>query len=190
MIRIGIDNGTKGAIVALDHRRVAVVQARMPRLNKNPDIREIARVLKMAIDKSGGDVYCILEHAQAFPQQGRSSAFNYGTGYGAVQAALIMLDIPHEIQTPRTWQKAIGLTCPSTVKGKNDRRAWMKQAVIELVKRRLPSLDLTPGQVRKPHDGLADAGAMALAAFDQYPPPIATSIEDEKPQRRGPPRRK
>jgi hypothetical protein len=55
---------------------------------------------------------------------------------------------------------------------------WMAQALrdqpgegkaraVALVQSRLPDLDLTPGRRRKPHDGLADAGALAIWALDR-----------------------
>jgi hypothetical protein len=52
--------------------------------------------------------FAVLEHAQAFPKMGVSSAFNYGRGYGAIQMALAAAGIPFDIVVPRKWQAALG----------------------------------------------------------------------------------
>jgi hypothetical protein len=44
-----------------------------------------------------------------------------------------------------------------------------KARAVALCSTRLPGLDLTPGRRRKPHDGLADAGALALWALGRRP---------------------
>lgn len=103
MLYIGIDNGSSGAIATLvdvgagsDHRGVF-------RVDKMPatDAELLALLEAIAAE---GRVLATLEHAQAFPRMGTSSAFNYGRGYGAMQMALHAARIPFDIVTPAKWQ--------------------------------------------------------------------------------------
>lgn len=167
MIRIGIDNGANGAIVALNRRHEVVCAELMPTLDpgvkrngkrgtkKVLDMRMVVDLFKR-LNESDPDVFVVLEHAQVFPKEGRSTAFTAGRSYGAMEMALVAIGIPYEIVRPRAWQKAI----LSGIEGDNTKvRSVMK------CRRRLPDLDLTPGKRRKPHDGLSDAGCMALYAL-------------------------
>ena len=55
------------------------------------------------------------------------------------------------------WRVAAGM---NTRSGKAD--------TLEMVQRRLPNLDITPGRLRTPHMGLVDAAGIALAARAQH----------------------
>ena len=55
------------------------------------------------------------------------------------------------------WRVAAGM---HTRSGKAD--------TLEMVQRRLPNLDITPGRLRTPHMGLVDAAGIALAARAQH----------------------
>lgn len=102
---IGIDNGSSGGIAALD------VNGAIFRVDPMPatDV-ELLAILEAMRSAAAGASYCfaMLEHAQAFPKMGVSSAFNYGKGYGAVQMALAAAGIPFDIVTPRKWQAGLG----------------------------------------------------------------------------------
>lgn len=168
MRRIGIDNGAKGAIVAIDGKAQPVIVEPMPVINvgvtrkgkkgtKNVlDMHRVVAVLREVRDASGGDVFAVLEHAQVFPGEGRSTAFTAGRSYGALEMALVSLGIPYEIVRPRAWQKAV----LSGVEG-----ADTKARSVIMCRRSFPTIDLTPGRRRKPMDGVADAACMALHAL-------------------------
>lgn len=168
MRRIGIDNGAKGAIVVIDGKTQPVTVEPMPVINvgvtrkgkkgtKNVlDMHRVVDVLREARDTSGGDVFAVLEHAQVFPGEGRSTAFTAGRGYGAMEMALVSLGIPYEIVRPRAWQKEV----LSGVEG-----ADTKARSVIKCRRTFPTIDLTPGRRRKPMDGVADAACMALHAL-------------------------
>ena len=168
--RIGIDNGARGAIVVIDGARKPTTIEPMPVVNvgvvrkgkkgtKNIlDMRRVVDVLKEARDQAGGDVFAVLEHAQVFPGEGRSTAFTAGRGYGAMEMALVSLGIPYEIVRPRKWQSAV----LNGVEG-----ADTKARSVIKCRREFPTIDLTPGRRRKPMDGIADAACMALYATMQ-----------------------
>ena len=98
---VGIDNGINGAIAVIDDRGAIIRVDKMPAI----DAEVLALLVAIALDT--GDVRAMLEHAQAFPKMGTSSAFNYGKGYGAMQMALHAAGIPYEIVVPRKWQAAL-----------------------------------------------------------------------------------
>lgn len=197
MLRVGIDNGHKGAIVALDATGQAVWQTRMPihklGAKNHLDLRTVYGMLEQLRDLSAGDLYVVLEYAQVMPAQGAVSGFTTGYGYGAICMALIGLGIPHEIQRPREWQKTIKIKVPPGLKGPA-RKAAIKVAVMEVVERRIPSLRLIPAGCSVRQDGLADAGGIALAALAARPPmaarsPIQLPTANQPGPRRVPPRR-
>lgn len=170
MLRVGIDNGLDGAIVALDRMERPVVAEIMPVLPGRKRVLDMPALWQIFVGirrryRSG--IYAVLEQAQVMPRQGAVSGMTTGEGYGAVQMALIASGIPFEVLRPRKWQEYVEIS--GRGKTKDERRADVKQQVIQLVQRRVPSLDLTPGTKRKPHDGLADACAMALAATVRKP---------------------
>jgi crossover junction endodeoxyribonuclease RuvC len=163
MIRGGIDNGLDGAIVAIDRTYSVVCSEVMPVIGSTKRqidmvaLLEVLASIQRLCRPSG--LFFVLERAQAMPKQGGVSMFNYGMGYGAVQMALMALKIPHEIVGPRPWQKAVGVIAGGDTKAQ----------AIAIVQRRIPTLDLTPGKKRVPHNGLADAGCMALHASSIRP---------------------
>lgn len=58
-----------------------------------------------------GQLEAWLERSQASPQMGRSSAFNYGVGFGSVLGILMSrAAIPIHFVTPAKWKKGIGLS--------------------------------------------------------------------------------
>ncbi len=171
-MRIGIDNGAKGAIVAINPSLKPHLVEPMPvidvgvmrkgkRGTKNVlDMRRVCTLLRELRDNSNGDIFACLEHAQVFPGEGRSTAFTAGRGYGAMEMALVSLGIPYEIVRPRKWQTTI----LSGVEG-----ADTKARSVLKCQRQFPTIDLTPGRRRVPMDGIADAACMALYAHTIRP---------------------
>ena len=183
MIRIGIDNGANGAIVAIgdDHRIVAsylmpVIDVGVRRTRSNPkphqtktykgtkrilDRQAVLRLLRDLIAQSRDDIFAVLEEARAGQKEGRGSIFTSGRGYGAMEMALDALGIPFQIEKPSIWQRAVlrGVEGTDT-----------KARAIVYAQRMYPDLDMLPGKKRKPHDGLADACCMAHYALTIRPP--------------------
>lgn len=148
---VGIDPGKRGAIVAIRGGSVVLAE-RLPWLGKaGMDLASVAAILRSVYGAA-----TVVERAHAMPGQGVASMFRYGEGYGALQGVLAALGMPYVTAPPRTWQRAIYGTLAKGAKP--------KPYAIQACRQRLPDLDLTPGQVRKPHDGLADAGCLALYA--------------------------
>lgn len=168
MKRIGIDNGANGAIVVIDEKRNPVLVEPMPVLNVGVTrkgkkgtkrILDMARVCRLFKElREEDDVFAVLEHAQVFPGEGRSTAFTAGRSYGALEMCLVAHGIPYAIVRPRAWQKVILTGVEGT-----DTKA---KSVLKC-QRTFPTIDLTPGRRRKPMDGVSDAACMALYALTQ-----------------------
>jgi crossover junction endodeoxyribonuclease RuvC len=162
---VGIDPGKTGAAVALDDRGIPVdwVAANHPDEGyANGGVywpTRMADWLREVKDTRGGIALAVLEKQQARPMEGRSSILTTGRGQGLWEGALSALGIPFVLVPPATWTRAIFGSMP---KG-TDRKA----RAVETSLSRLPALELTWGRRRKPHDGLADAGCLALYAIKQ-----------------------
>jgi len=167
MLRIGIDNGADGGIVVIDGKMKIVSAEVMPVMDvgvTRNGRRGRKRVLDMRLTmrlfrewkEADEDIFAVLEHAQVFPGEGRSTAFNAGRSYGAMEMALVASGIPYDIVRPRKWQTEV-------LKGVQGQDT--KARAVAKCQRELPDLELTWGRRRKPHSGLADAACMALHAI-------------------------
>lgn len=182
MVYVGIDNGNEGAIVALDAGRVAVLAELTPLIDVG-NTKGGKKATKLILDETrawdilsslaqahGPELFVVLEKAQSMPDQGIASAFQYGTGYGCWRMALTALARTHgigwELAHPATWQKSMLRDIEG---GDTKARAILK------CQRSIPSLELIPGRRKKPHEGLADAGCMALYGMHLRPPPAVVA---------------
>lgn len=167
---MGVDNGLDGAVVVLNEHRKVVHAERMPTFG---DRRQLDRRRLLAELRAFSGCVAWLEYAQAMPRQGAVSAFRYGTSYGATAMALDAVGISFEVVKPQAWQRAVGIHLPNGWGGsKVRRRAELKRRAIAHCRRALPALDLMPGRLRNPHDGIADAACMALGCMAAHPPTL------------------
>lgn len=162
-----VDPGKSGAIVIIDeHRKPFLVWAaddkgsdiRPPGyLLGDFDARSFVREIESVIDGHSFGAF-VVETPFVLASGGVTSALTIGKNYGAIIACLSVVCIAWQEVTPASWSaKMIG----SPPKGGWPPKA-KKQAAIDLCRRELPALDLVlPGR-RVPHDGIADAGALAL----------------------------
>lgn len=171
VISVGIDNGLYGAIVALDvnFRVVAycdtpVVVLTKTKKGKKHNISDFTPaamndalwdVINRAI--SGAENYEMkawLEVAQAMPQQGLSSTFKTGRGFGLWEGILAANHFRYDIVHPKTWTKTLLHDVPA---GEPKQRTMIKAQ--RLFGSTLP--------LTKPHgrtlslDGRADAALIA-----------------------------
>jgi crossover junction endodeoxyribonuclease RuvC len=143
---MGIDPGLRGAYACLGPENIAEP---MPIESGEIDIRRLySSILRYTPD------LVMVEWAQAMPKQGVASTFKYGMGFGKILGMLETRDLPHQLVRPRAWKASV---LAGTKKDKD--------AAINYVRRKYPSIDLTPGARRKPHDGIADAVCIAEYAL-------------------------
>jgi len=144
---LGIDPGHKGALVLLDGSTPLQVE-RMPSTPKvGLDLAQVRDWLE-----AWRPDHTVVERAQAMPGQGVSSIASYLRDYGALLGILCALRLPHETVHPSTWH--------AQLVGK--RGGDPKARALEVVRQRLPLLQLVPPRCRVPHDGIVDAACLAL----------------------------
>lgn len=140
---IGIDPGKKGAISLITFKGRYETWD-MPVLpNGEIDSRAIYDILYQF-----ENIKCVLEKSQPMPQQGVTSVFNYGRGYGKIQSILEILKIPYAEIRPTQWKKEFGLI-------KKD-----KKQSVTLAKKLFPGAELVTPRGRL-IDGRAEALLMA-----------------------------
>jgi len=109
---IAIDPGKSGGIAVLENRKVQAYKC-------PPTFKEMAKLIKL-IKKNTH--LCILERVHAFPTDGRSSAFKFGTNYGAWMGILESNNVNYELVLPRKWQEDFQLP-----KEKKERKQELKK---------------------------------------------------------------
>ena len=102
MMICGIDPGASGA-VALLYRDSAEVHD-MPMLGKEVNGAEVAALLT---EFSPNHIW--VEQINSFGM-GRTSAFNFGRGFGILLGVIQALRIPVTLVTPQKWKKSYGLS--------------------------------------------------------------------------------
>jgi Holliday junction resolvasome RuvABC endonuclease subunit len=98
----------------------------------------------------------VIEKVHAFTGQGVSSTFKFGANYGGLLGILGAMSADYILVVPRTWKKI--------VLGANYEHD--KLGTIAFLRHQYPTVNLlaTP-RSKKPHDGMADALAIAHYGF-------------------------
>lgn len=153
---IGIDPGQNGGLACLSPQRVEVVP--MPKLSKleaeyagTPiDWAEVYRLLSLWKVWTADAV--TIEKVHAMPKQGVSSTFKFGANYGGLLACFGAMHAEYELVVPRVWKRVV----------LGEEYSHDKEGTALFVKDRHPQVNLlaTP-RSKKPHDGMADAIAIA-----------------------------
>lgn len=89
---VGIDPGIQGAICVLDEKENLI------EYYLNPSGLLLHRILKDVQPRA-----VFIEKAQTMPKQGIVSAFNYGSGFGELIAAVNIAEIRYYLVSPRRW---------------------------------------------------------------------------------------
>lgn len=147
---VGIDPGLSGALCLLARDRLEIVD--MPAA-AGIDPYELARIL---INWGPVDRVCV-ERQQASPQQGRTSAFTTGRGFGMLEGVLAVLERPVMYVTPAVWTRDLHVGAD-------------KQLHIRRAKERWPQHD---NLFLKSKDGRADAALIALWCAEQLRDQVA-----------------
>ena len=165
-VYIGIDPGKDGAVVVLNQYGKALASYLTAkeftiRLGKGSKRDYTAACMVRAFHLMSTEytvVIAVLEKQWARPKQGVSSTFSSGVGYGLWKGILSAKGIPFIEVSPRTWTGCVLKDVSGDGKGRS----------VYVASQRVPTLDLTPGSKRKPHDGLADAACLALYGLEHY----------------------
>ena len=110
---LAIDPGKSGGIAILSEDSVEAYKC-------PPTFKEMAELIKK-ISKNNSYI-CVLEKVHAFPTDGRSSLFKFGTNYGAWMGILESNNIEYELVMPKKWHHDFHLP-----KEKRERKQELKK---------------------------------------------------------------
>lgn len=159
MIVAGIDPGKTGALVwcEIEDGRVRTVRGCRSEeafvVGKEyalPAMRDALRTIYPGM--------VVVEAQQAMPATlrgrplGSASTASIMRACGLWEGLLAGLEIPYRVVRPATWMRAMLAGAPGEGKERS----------IAVAGRLLPGLSLTPGRLRRPHSGLADAACLAI----------------------------
>ncbi|MDE2105511.1 MAG: hypothetical protein KGL39_50255 [Patescibacteria group bacterium] len=123
---LGIDPGLSGGLCFLSaasgQPRRVISADDIPTFGVDAKRRVDALAVAKLIQACPPD-FAVIERAQAMPDQGSSSGFNYGRAVGALEAVVLGMEIPLEIVEVSAWKKAHGLI-------KTDKEASRQKALL------------------------------------------------------------
>jgi len=145
-IIIGIDPGASGGVSWINSHSNEIYTEPCPKTNI-----EMAELIRNIVKNDTIGVQAYLELVHAFPTDGRSSLFKFGTNYGKWQGILASFGIEPIFVTPQKWQKSYG----ELPKIKKERKNEMKN-----IARKLSGLKVTLKT--------ADAILITIYGYSQY----------------------
>jgi crossover junction endodeoxyribonuclease RuvC len=108
MIKLGIDPGLSGALVALlDDQPIEWMN--MPTYQVGKHNRVNCAAVAGWIRNLDQPIQAYMELVGAMPNQGVTSMFSFGHASGSIMGVLAALEIPHTLVTPQAWKKHAGL---------------------------------------------------------------------------------
>lgn len=163
MIYVAVDPGLTGAIAALDDSRAVLLAESLPIIRHGslawvdaPTLDEF--LAPLAAHRVAG---VWLERAQASPQMGRSSAFNYGVSFGSLLSVFQLRAWRLEFVAPAAWKRSFGL-------GRD------KADALDEARLRFPGVRLD----RSKDHGLAEA--LLIAEYVSRPPAVPVADADAR----------
>jgi crossover junction endodeoxyribonuclease RuvC len=152
---IGIDPGKTGAIAILSTDtngvgRLFIWDMPINEITGDPCPFELHAILK---NSTNFNALAYLELVGARPNQGVVSTFNFGVGFGIVQAALAINQIPITMVRPSDWKPRMRIPSGGT-------KTQKKAKAMDRAGQLLPfCTDMWP---LKKHDGRAEAALIAV----------------------------
>ena len=150
---LGIDPGKTGGLAVLDVHGKVVSLTPMPMQAKEFDVNTLFQIIQGIPEGS----MVVMERVNAFPGQGVSSVWSFAYGVGLIHGLVRASQVPLELVSPVTWQKA---TCGPTGGDKSVTAAWAA--------RMFPGAPIVPKGCRKPHEGIVDALGIAWFGLLKY----------------------
>jgi hypothetical protein len=149
---IGIDPGLTGAVATISEDGATVFDTPITLIGDGKKQKHDFLAQSMAVllgaHAGRGDVIAAIELVHSMPEQGISSAFSFGRGFGMWEGMLAAFRIPYERVAPQRWKKLLLSDMP---KDKDSSRIRAQQL--------FPKAELS----LKKHHGRGDA--LLLAEF-------------------------
>lgn len=157
---VGIDPGRTGAVVAVSDDSDAMVYRSRLAAGWSGDSERLDAWRQLLDDVGGSAHVAVVWVETQHVRQGQRGQVRHVREAGMWCGWVLAYGL--ELREPKAagregWRVAAGMTARA---GKAD--------TLEMVQRRLPNLDITPGRLRTPHMGLVDAAGIALAARAQH----------------------
>ena len=124
MITIGIDPGKGGGIVFINGDKI-IEMYKCP--NTIEEMAELLEPYRMTWE-STIPITAYIEQVHAFPSDGRSSVFKFGTNYGIWQGLLASNKIETKFIAPQVWMKSLDLP-----KSKVERKKQIKKVAQSVI---------------------------------------------------------
>ncbi len=153
MVYIGIDNGLKGALVAVESPGEILKACAMPTRGKSKGNEvDAAAISNFLLSWMAHNITVILETPGKFAK-GVQAISSMWDSYGAIRGVLESRGIRHHRITPQSWQKVMLVGCKT---------GDTKPAALLRAKQLWPQETwLETPRCRVPHEGLIDAALIA-----------------------------
>lgn len=160
---IGIDPGSKGAVVVLDERGVIDSSFTFLKGTKEIDYELIAMMFNSY--KPAEDYIVGIEEVHAIYGSAAKATFNFGHICGFLRACCYCNDLNHILVPPKTWQKFVWINEDIVFK-KNSKKVDTKATSLNAAGRLFPNQSFrATKRSTTSHDGIVDA---ALIAYYTY----------------------
>lgn len=155
MIYVGIDSGFTGALCFINDGDVSfhdmpTIKRAKTKTKKAKTVIDAVRLVAILNSEIQNKDYSInIEKVGSMPNQGVTSTFNFGEGYGMIQGVLVGMGLGYNLVTPQVWKKKFNLI--------GSQKDYARTCAIEQYPKLYESLKL------KKHSGRADAFFIALS---------------------------
>jgi crossover junction endodeoxyribonuclease RuvC len=147
---IGIDPGIKGGIAAIRGSDIVFLEL-MPTARKQKLVVDPVGVYDLIKDLNPEKTKVYIEKVNAMPNQGVTSMFNFGKGFGTLIGVFESHGFKLTYVTPQMWK--------ANMLGRGNKD---KKLSIDLAKTLFPGIDLKPGRKITDQDGMAEALLIAV----------------------------
>jgi crossover junction endodeoxyribonuclease RuvC len=112
MLIYGIDPGFTGAVSIYDTELDSLIIHDIPVVKspKGKTLINLPELLSILNNTENQPSLAAIELVNAMPNQGVSSTFRFGQGFGQLQMGIVASKLPIEYVTPRQWKKYFDLT--------------------------------------------------------------------------------
>ena len=112
MLIYGIDPGFTGAVSIYDTELDILIIHDIPVVKspKGKTLINLPELLSILNNTENQPSLAAIELVNAMPNQGVSSTFRFGQGFGQLQMGIVASKLPIEYVTPRQWKKYFDLT--------------------------------------------------------------------------------
>ena len=112
MLIYGIDPGFTGAVSIYDTELDSLIIHDIPVVKspKGKTLINLPELLSILNNSEKQPSLAVIELVNAMPNQGVSSTFRFGQGFGQLQMGIVASGLPMEYVTPRKWKKYFDLT--------------------------------------------------------------------------------